>query len=66
MLALLPLGGMQGLPGATARACLPHVQEAAGWAVALMVDATAAGMGRMPSTEYPRHQRSLLQASVSF
>ncbi len=65
VLALLPLGGMEGLPEATARACLPHVLEAAGWAVALMVDAIAAGMGRRPSTEPPVCRWSLLQASVS-
>ncbi len=39
------------LPAATARACLPHWLEAAGWAVALMSDAAAAAMGRRPATQ---------------
>ncbi len=39
------------LPAATARACLPHWLEAAGWAVALMSDAAAAAMGRLPATQ---------------
>ncbi len=38
------------LPAATARSCLPHWLEAAGWAAALMSDAAAAAMGRLPST----------------
>ncbi len=40
------------LPAATARACLPYWLEAGGWAAALMLDATAAAMGRLPNTEY--------------
>ncbi len=46
------------LPAATARSCLPHWLEAAGWAAALMSDATAAAMGRLHSTrrgEAPVH-----------
>ncbi len=38
------------LPAAVARACLPYWLEAAGWAVALLSDATAAAMGRLPAT----------------
>ncbi len=45
------------LPAATARSCLPHWLEAAGWAAALMSDATAAAMGRLPSTR--REEASL-------
>ncbi len=37
-------------PAATARSCLPHWLEALGWAVALMSDAAAAAMGRLPAT----------------
>ncbi len=51
MLSLLPAPEhADSLPAATARACLPHWLEAAGWAAALMSDATAAAMGRLPST----------------
>ncbi len=39
-----------GLPAATSRACLPYWLEAAGWAVGLLSDATAAAMGRLHAT----------------
>lgn len=54
---LLPfIGGWQ---RATAtRACLPYWLETVGWLAAMLSDATAAGMGRLPSLEPPLDARS--------
>ncbi len=51
------------LPAATARACLPYWLEATGWAVALLSDATAAAMGRLPATKRT-NSRSPLDQTV--
>ncbi len=48
LLSLLPLKGGPG-SAATARACLPYWLETAGWLAALLADATAAAMGRLPA-----------------
>ncbi len=58
-------GELPSLQEATARACIAFRLEAAGWLVALMSDATAAAMGRLPSTKVPQRVRSLLAAGVS-
>ncbi len=52
------------LPLATTRACLPHWLEAAGWAVALMSDATAAAMGRLPATQRGGPPRRMFTSAV--
>ncbi len=57
---MLPLTGPSALPVAAARACLPYWLEAAAWVVALATDATAAHMGRLPSSKPPVDPRSLL------
>ncbi len=61
VLSLLPkMEDANSLPPVTARACLPYWLEAAGWAAALMSDATAAAMGRLPSTERDEHSVHML------
>ncbi len=55
------------LPAATARSCLPHWLEAAGWATALVSDATAAAVGRLPATpRNPRRHSSSIDVTVGF
>ncbi len=49
---------------ATARACLPYWMEMAAWAVALLSDATAAAMGRLPFSEPPKQARSKIDNMV--
>ncbi len=50
---------------ATARACVPYWLESTGWLAALMSDATAAAMGRLPSAGRPDAPRSMPSCSVS-
>ncbi len=52
------------LPAATARACLPHWLEAAGWLAGLLSDATAAAMGRLPATPRTGGRRSVIDMAV--
>ncbi len=52
------------LPKETVVACLPHWLEAAGWTAALMSDATAAAMGRLPATPRTGGHRSSLDYEV--
>ncbi len=47
------------LPAATARSCLPYWLETAGWAAALLSDATAAAMERLPATVRTRSEHVL-------
>ncbi len=65
VLVLLPAEYCDTLPAATALACAPHWLEAAGWLVALLSDATAAAMGRLPAAQRPEHPRSLLGETAS-
>ncbi len=51
--------------GATVGAYAPYWLEAAGWLAALLSDATAAAMGRLPSTKRPDTPRSMLGRLVS-
>ncbi len=60
MLQMLLLGDASALAVSTARACLPHWMEAAAWVVALATDATAAHMGRLPSSKLPPKPRSMV------
>ncbi len=46
--------GAEALPVVTARTCLPYWLEAAGWLEAILSDATAAAMGRLPSAAIKR------------
>ncbi len=48
---MLPLRCGLTTPAATALACLPYWMETAAWAAALLSDAMAAAMGRLPSSE---------------
>ncbi len=52
------------LAPAIARACLPYWMEMAAWAAALLSDATAAAMGRLPSSEPPNPLRSKIDNMV--
>ncbi len=67
MLTLLPkLKDADALPPATARSCLPYWLEAVGWAAALMSDAAAAAMGRLPAAERDKHSvHTLSQVGLS-
>ncbi len=65
VLALLPAECWDSLPAPTARACVPYWLEAAGWLVALMSDATAAAMGRLPAAQRPERPRSHLDKMAS-
>ncbi len=51
--------------GTTVGACAPYWLEAGGWLTALLVDATAAAMGRLPSTKRPDTPQSMLSRLVS-
>ncbi len=63
--ALLPSECWDSLPAATARLCAPHWLEAAGWLAALMSDATAAAMGRLPAAQRPEQPRSYVDLMAS-
>ncbi len=65
MLDLLPVEYWDSLPAATARVCAPYWLEAAGWLTALMSDATAAAMGRLPAVQRPDQPRSYLDETAS-
>ncbi len=62
---LLPGQQWDSLPDATARSCVPYWLEAAGWAVALLSDATAAAMGPLDATPRPDRPRRLLDDKAS-
>ncbi len=65
VLQLLPTECWESLPAATARACAPHWLAAAGWLAALMLDATAAAMGRLPAATRLEQARSHLDDAAS-
>ncbi len=69
VLPMLPVekglaGANAELPAATAQACLPYWLETAGWLAALLSDAAAAAMGRLPATPRPETPYSKMHASV--
>ncbi len=61
----LVLGMLPEQKGATVGVYAPHWLETAGWLTALLSDATAAAMGRLPSTKRPDTPRSMLGGVVS-
>lgn len=61
---VLTVSPVLAVPPATARACLPYWMEATAWAAALLSDATAAAMGRLPASEAPNQVRSTLYQMV--
>ncbi len=65
MLQLALIEPRESLPAATARDCAPHWLKAAGWLAALLSDATAAAMGRLPAAQRPEQPRSHLDDAAS-
>ncbi len=57
-------GAKETLSAATAQACLPYWLETAGWLAALLSDAAAAAMGRMPATPRPETLYSKMHGAV--
>ncbi len=53
-----------GLPTSTVQACLPYWLETAGWAAAVLSDAAAAAMGRLPATKSSRLPLSPIKSWV--
>ncbi len=61
---LVPPEYWDSLPVPTARACAPHWLEAAGWLAALLSDATAAAMGRLPAAQRPEQPRNNITVRI--